>query len=292
MRRARIGTRGSALALAQARIVMDAIALVHPELEIELCPIRTIGDVDMRPFADVSDPQGIKGLFTLELERALLEGEIDLAVHSLKDVPMRVDERLPIVAYARRGDARDALVLPLGAEDLVGAIGTSSARRRAQLGALFPGREVVPVRGNVETRLRKLDEGQFGALVLAVSGLARSGLAHRISRAFSIEEMVPAAGQGILACQGRAGDPYSYLDAVRDRGAEDCAKAERAFASASGSGCARPVGAHASLDDAGQILTLIGFYEDGRGPRRDRIRGPREDASALGAELADRIRSS
>ena len=206
----RFGSRKSALAVAQTRILMDAVAAAHPELEVELVTMTTTGDVNMKPFSEASDKFGIKGLFTQELEDALKSEEIDIAVHSLKDVPMYANEELPIVAYSARGDARDAIVLPEGAGEIDETLplGCSSARRRIQLAKLFPQLRVEPVRGNVNTRLRKLDEGQFSALVLAAAGLQRVGLGERISRYFTTDEMIPAPGQGILACQGRAGESY------------------------------------------------------------------------------------
>lgn len=289
-RRIRIGGRASALAVAQSRIVIDAIAAAHPELELELVTFSTTGDATMRPFAEVTDPAGIKGLFTLELEQALLSGAIDLAVHSLKDVPMKANEALPIVAYSRRGDPRDALVLPAGAEIITGPTACSSARRKLQLKRLFPDIQVVPVRGNVQTRLRKLDERQFGALVLAASGLERLGLSGRVSRFFSVNEMIPAAGQGILACQGRTGEDYYYLDAVRDENSEHAAQAERSFVAALGGGCALPVAAHAVIE--GDNVTLTGLYMN-ENPDiyiRDTISGPREDALSLGADLAAKLK--
>ncbi|MBQ9564927.1 MAG: hydroxymethylbilane synthase [Synergistaceae bacterium] len=288
----RIGGRASALAVAQTRLVMEAVAASHPELELELVTLRTTGDRTMKPFAEVTDPAGIKGLFTLELEQALLGGTIDLAVHSLKDVPMRMDERLPIVAYSKRGDPRDALVLPLGRERINGPIACSSARRRLQLARLFPGHEVVPVRGNVQTRLRKLEEGRFGALILAASGLDRLGLISRVSRFFSVSEMIPAGGQGILACQGRFGEDYAYLDVVRDRDSEDRALAERAFVAALGGGCALPVAAHAVID--GETLTLTGLYMDEALGiyNKGTISGPRGEAQRLGLKLAARLKGA
>ena len=305
MRRVRVGSRRSALAQAQARLVMDAVRAGHPDVEFELVPVQTTGDVDMRPFSEASDPFGIKGLFTRELEDALLRGELDLVVHSLKDLPMKQDERLPLVALSRRGDPRDALLLPRDADgstvpdDGSGPIGCSSARRRLQLETLFPRRPVEPVRGNIQTRLRKLDKPDasdssrpFSMLVLAAAGLRRLGLEGRIDRLLSPDEMVPAAGQGILACQGRAGEDYAYLDVVRDRDAEDCAAAERSFAAALGGGCALPVAAYAVAE--GDILNLSGFYADETlGVRRTgRLSGPRTEAGSLGRELAARLRAA
>lgn len=288
----RFGSRKSALAVAQTRILMDAVAAAHPELEVELVTMTTTGDVNMKPFSEASDKFGIKGLFTQELEEALKSGEIDVAVHSLKDVPMYANEELPIVAYSARGDARDALVLPEGAREIDEKLplGCSSARRRIQLAKLFPQLRVEPVRGNVNTRLRKLDEGQFSALVLAAVGLQRVGLGERISRYITTDEMIPAPGQGILACQGRAGESYEYLDAVRCEAAACCARAERGFSAELGGGCTAPVGAYAEIIDG--ELTLHGFYADeAEGIYREgRACGRPEDAEELARGLARRLR--
>ena len=288
----RFGSRKSALAVAQTRILMDAVAAAHPELEVELVTMTTTGDVNMKPFSEASDKFGIKGLFTQELEEALKSGEIDVAVHSLKDVPMYANEELPIVAYSARGDARDALVLPEGAGEIDEnlPLGCSSARRRIQLAKLFPKLRVEPVRGNVNTRLRKLDEGQFSALVLAAAGLQRVGLGERISRYFTTDEMIPAPGQGILACQGRAGESYEYLDAVRCEAAACCARAERGFSAELGGGCTAPVGAYAEIIDG--ELTLHGFYAgEAEGIYREgRACGRPENAEELARTLARRLR--
>lgn len=288
----RFGSRKSALAVAQTRILMDAVAAAHPELEVELVTMTTTGDVNMKPFSEASDKFGIKGLFTQELEEALKSEEIDIAVHSLKDVPMYANEELPIVAYSARGDARDAFVLPDGVKEIDEnlPLGCSSARRRIQLAKLFPQLRVEPVRGNVNTRLRKLDEGQFSALVLAAVGLQRVGLGERISRYFTADEMIPAPGQGILACQGRAGESYEYLDAVRCEAAACCARAERGFSAELGGGCTAPVGAYAEIIDG--ELTLHGFYADeAEGIYREgRACGRPEDAEELARGLARRLR--
>ena len=172
------------------------------------------------------DKVGGKGLFVKELDAALLDGRVDLTVHSCKDLPMEEDPASP-GGLLPPGGPRDVLVLPQGAEELDPSrpIGCASARRAVQMRALFPGVAVAPVRGNVLTRLRKLDEGQFSALVLAAAGLKRLGLEERITRYFTVEELLPAAGQGILALQTRAGEELSCLDGVRGRDGTDCARA-------------------------------------------------------------------
>ena len=202
-----IGSRESRLAVIQTRLVADYIENTLPEAEVRLLTMKTTGDRILdRPLEAV----GGKGLFVKELDRALLEGRTELSVHSLKDLPMELPPELPILGFSRREDPRDVLVLPAGKThwDRSKPLGCSSKRRILQLQRLYPEVEAALVRGNVQTRLRKLDEGQYGALVLAAAGLKRLGLEDRISRYFSTEEMVPAAGQGILAIQGRAGVDY------------------------------------------------------------------------------------
>lgn len=283
----RVGSRESALAVVQAGIIIGLLKGRHPELEFELVKMRTSGDINMKPYAEITDAFGIKGLFTKELEDAITAGRLDFAVHSLKDMPLAANSRLPIVALSEREDARDALVLPAGGRLAAGKpIGCSSARRRLQLRELYPDCEIAPVRGNVLTRLDKLDRGEYSALVLAAAGLRRLGLERRISRLFSVTEMIPAAGQGILACQGLAGGDYGYLDTVRDKGAEICAAAERSFSAALGGGCTSPVAAYAEL--AGERLVLSGFYADEESgvSIRGSAEGSPSDAEALGRELA------
>lgn len=183
------------------------------------------------------------------------------------------------------------LVLPQGAEELDPSrpIGCASARRAVQLRALFPGVAVAPVRGNVLTRLRKLDEGQFSALVLAAAGLKRLGLEERITRYFTVEELLPAAGQGILALQTRAGEELSCLDGVLDADGTDCARAERAFVRALDGGCSAPIAAHARLE--GDTVTIDGLYVTDAGEvRRGRLSGPRAQGEALGEALARRLK--
>ena len=246
--------------------------------------MKTTGD---RILDRALDQVGGKGLFVKELDRALAEGRVDLTVHSLKDVPMEQPEGLPLVAYTRREDARDALVLPQGGEwDKSKPIGCSSARRRVQLAELFPEVEVKPVRGNVLTRLDKLDRGEYGALVLAAAGLHRLGLEGRITRYFSPDEIIPAAGQAILAVQGREGELAEEVKKLDDADAHDCATAERSFVRTLGGGCFAPVAAYAETE--GDLLHLRGLYvtEDESRSARGAVTGPRSEAASLGRTLA------
>ncbi|WP_099467984.1 uroporphyrinogen-III C-methyltransferase [Konateibacter massiliensis] len=261
MRKIRVGSRESKLAVVQSQLIIDGIKKHHPELEIELITMKTTGD---KILDRTLDKVGGKGLFVKELDKALLNNEIDLAVHSLKDMPMETDERLPILAYSKREDARDVLILPKGVSELNKElpIGCSSLRRTLQLRALFPDMEVKPVRGNVLTRLEKLDSGEFSALILAAAGMKRLKLEKRISREFTVEEMLPAAGQGILAMQGRAGEDYSFLECVNNRESELAATSERAFIKALNGGCTSPVAAYATVQ--GETITLNCMFEDGK----------------------------
>ena len=280
MLKLRIGTRGSRLALIQTKIIADGILRAYPDAQISIVKISTAGDKNLAPFS--SDPQGIKGMFTLEIERALINGEIDFAVHSLKDLPAKIKPELPIVAYSRRADPRDALV---GDENV---IGSSSMRRRLQLMRLFPESEIIPVRGNVNTRLQKLEGGEISGLVLAVAGLERLGETGRISRIFSPDEIMPAPGQGILACQGRMGEDYGYLSCVNDEEASLCALAERSFAGILGAGCNVPVGAYAEI--SGDTMRLRGLFVNADGKfLRGEVFGQKCKAEELGRRLAEVI---
>lgn len=284
----RIGSRESVLAVIQSELVMGWIRERYPQLELELVTMKTTGDkIQNRPLNQV----GGKGLFVKELDQALLQGRIDLSVHSLKDMPMEQPEGLPILAFSRREDPRDALVLPVGAGGLDPAkpLGCSSARRAVQLQRLFPGMRVESVRGNVLTRLKKLDEGQYAGLVLACAGLRRLGLEERINRIFSPEELLPAAGQGILAVQGRAGEPHPYLEAVDDPTARAEALAERAFVRRLGGGCFAPVAAYARR--AGEQLVLTGLWSPREGVLlQETQQAPLCEAERLGRQLAESLR--
>ncbi|MGO5094398.1 hydroxymethylbilane synthase [Agathobaculum sp. LCP25S3_E8] len=274
----RVGSRDSRLAVVQAEEVCRALG------ECELITMKTTGD---KILDRTLDKVGGKGLFVKELDRALADGRVDLTVHSLKDVPMEQPGGLPLVAFTKREDARDALVLPeSGVWDKAKPIGCASARRRVQLKALFPDIDVQPVRGNVQTRLKKLDSGAYGALVLAAAGLHRLGLQDRISRYFSVDEMIPAAGQGILAVQGRVGECEDAARLVDNMDARDCAAAERAFIRTLGGGCFAPVAAYA--ETRGDTLHLRGLYvtADEQHMVRGAVTGRRVEAVSLGRTLA------
>lgn len=285
----RIGSRESRLAVIQSRMVMEKIAKAEPAAELELVTMKTTGD---KILDKTLDKIGGKGLFVRELDHALREERVDFTVHSLKDMPMEVPEDLPLAAFSSREDPRDVLVLPEGTTEIDRSkpIGCSSRRRQLQLKKLFPDMAIEPVRGNVQTRLAKLEAGQFSALVLAAAGLKRLGLEERISRYFSVEEVLPAAGQGILAVQTRKGMDTDCLRLVQDKESACCARAERAFVRALNGGCSSPVAAHAVVE--GALLTLTGFYvsADERIQRKGSIRGSAADAEILGKTLARQLK--
>ncbi len=286
----RIGTRASKLAMVQAHAAADAIVRDNPAIEIEIVPITTTGD---KILDRTLDKIGGKGLFVRELDAALLDGRVDITVHSCKDVPMEIDDRIPIVAASRREDPRDVMVLPAGAteRDETLPVGSSSARRRVQLRKLFPETTIESVRGNVLTRLEKLDRGEFGALVLAAAGLTRLGLTDRISSVFPVDDILPAAGQGILAIQARADENVSWLSGFHDELTFRCMLAERAFVRELDGGCSKPCAAFAQTD--GDALLLKGLYvsddetELRFGERRLDLDGIESGASALARELKE-----
>lgn len=282
-----IGSRGSQLALWQSRWVAERLAERGVETSIEI--IKTTGDkITDVPLAKV----GSKGLFTKELEDALLERRIDVAVHSLKDMPTVLPDGLTLAAIPEREDARDAIVgmrleqLPAGAR-----VGTSSLRRAAQLRAIRPDLEVESVRGNVDTRLRKLDDGQYQAIVLAAAGLRRLGWADRIAELLEPQVMCPAVGQGALAIETRNGD---------DPGAEACAplthnptricvETERTVLRAFGGGCQIPMGAHAWIDRSEVNLIAVVASPDGGQVISHHLHGDPNESGKLAAEMADHL---
>ena len=284
----RVGSRDSTLAVIQSRLVMDALQAAHPDVRLELVTMKTTGD---KILDRTLDQVGGKGLFVKELDAALRAGRVDLTVHSCKDLPMDLPEDLPVAAFLRREDPRDALVLPEGASewDVRLPAGSASPRRRVQLREMFPEVEVRPVRGNVQTRLRKLEEGAYGGLVLAAAGLIRLGLEHRVSRYFAPEELLPAAGQGILAVQCRADMDRAVFDCLRDREAEICALAERAFVQALDGGCSSPIAAYARME--GDNVTVTGMYVDGtERVRKGAASGPAGEGEALARALAKKLK--
>ena len=285
----RIGSRESRLAVIQSRMVMEQIAKAEPAAQLELVTMKTTGD---KILDKTLDKIGGKGLFVRELDQALREGKADFTVHSLKDMPMEVPGDLPLAAFSSREDPRDVLVLPEGIAELDKSkpIGCSSRRRQLQLKALFPDMDIQPVRGNVQTRLAKLEAGQFSALVLAAAGLKRLGLESRISRYFTTEEILPAAGQGILVVQTRQGMDTDCLRLLRDEQTACCAKAERAFVRTLDGGCSSPVAAHAVVN--GETLTLTGYYvsPDESVQRRGSISGGLAEAETLGQSLAQQLK--
>src|SRR5690242_7640127 len=289
-----IGSRGSRLALWQAEKIKAGLLDLNPGLEIQIEIVKTTGDVKSDPLSVI----GGKGVFTKELEEALLDKRIDVAVHSLKDLPTIVPDGLAISAICEREDPRDALVLrkysQIGSlHELPGGavVGTSSQRRLSQLKALRDDLVVKDLRGNVDTRVRKLDEGQYDALILASAGLIRLGLRDRISAAVEIKEILPAVGQGAIAIETRADDEVAVAATLKlnHRETELACRAERAFLRGLGGGCQFPIAGHAVVD--GEVLTLEGLVArpDGSEILRGTSSGTAEEAEGIGAALAARL---
>ena len=288
-RRITVGTRGSALALTQTATVVDMLRSLHPELDVDVRRITTKGDV-MRdvPLATL----GGRGVFVDAIEEALRGHEIDLAVHSAKDLPSRVPPDLAIAAFLERADARDVLVsragtlgtLPPGAR-----VGTSSLRRVSQIHAERPDVETLDLRGNVDTRLRKLDAGDYDAIVLAGAGLIRLGLASRVTEWLPVDVMVPSPGQGALALEIRADDAElrALVRPLAHAATTAALVAERAYLARLGAGCAAAVGAYATLDTEHQLtLRAVIGTADGRSVRAVET-DHAERAAALGERMAD-----
>ena len=307
----RVGTRGSELALYQANAVAAQLR-AKAGIECEIVVIRTSGD----RLAEASLTQiGGKRLFVKEIEDALLAGEVDLAVHSSKDMPVVLPDGLTIAAVLPREDARDAVVLPadgakvrrradssdatLSFDELVarlGAtprIGTSSVRRTAQLARLFPSATFTPIRGNLGTRLRKVDEGQYDAIVLASAGLIRLDHRARISTVLPVLACVPAPGQGIIAVEIRANDERvaGAVAPIDDRDTRVALDAERAVVTRLGGGCQMPIGAHARITSEGIDLVAVVLSLDGARAIRAESRGPMTQSRVVGTAVADDLRA-
>jgi hydroxymethylbilane synthase len=289
----RIATRRSKLALWQAEHVAALLRGAHPGIDIELVPLTTQGDrIQDRSLAAI----GGKGLFIKELEIAMQEQRADIAVHSMKDVPAEVPAEFMIAAVLERIDARDALVARngvAGLEDLApGArVGTSSLRRQAQLCAARPDLRIELLRGNVDTRLRRLDAGDLDAILLACAGLMRLGLESRISARLDPKLCLPAVGQGIIGieCRGADARTRALLQALEDPGTRQALEAERAFAARLAGSCQSPIAAYAQLQ--GERLSLEGLVAEPDGSRvlRDGVQGSAAQCVALGAQLAERL---
>lgn len=288
----RIATRKSPLALWQAEFVKAELLRYHPHIQVELVPMSTRGDKILdTPLAKV----GGKGLFVKELEVAMLAGEADIAVHSMKDVPMEFPEGLELAAICEREDPRDAFVsnqyqsleeLPAGA-----VVGTSSLRRQCQLRERYPHLQIKDLRGNVNTRLAKLDAGEYAAIILATAGLVRLEMAERITKRLATEDSLPAGGQGAVGIEARSNDPRikALLAPLHHPVTACCVTAERAMNRQLQGGCQVPIACFAELDN-GQIHLrgLVGSV-DGATILRDEIHGAAEKAEQLGVALADRL---
>jgi hydroxymethylbilane synthase len=289
----RLGTRKSPLALAQAGLVAKALAAAHRGLEVELVPITTAGDRRRGELA----PVGGKGLFTRELEAGLLAGTLDLAVHSLKDLPVELPAGLGVAAHPERADPRDALVSDV-AQDLAGlpsgaVVLTGSLRRQAQLLSLRPDLVVEAIRGNVETRLRRWRERRAAGVLLARAGLDRLRLTDLPAHALDPEGFVPAPGQGILAIEVRWGTAAAELCSILDHEpTARAARAERRLVAAFGGDCSLPLAAWARAEGAGGSLRLIGLLAAPDGTRAARAEARGDDPPAVAAACAERMREA
>jgi hydroxymethylbilane synthase len=284
----RVGSRESKLAVTQTQSIINIIKTHHPELEFEIVTMKTSGDMILDRNLD---EVGGKGLFVKELDIGLRSGQIDFAVHSLKDMPMLTPEDIPVVSLSVRENPYDALVLPrkAGEVDLTKPFGCSSARRKLQLERLYPGIAVKGIRGNVQLRLQKVDSGDYAATILACAGLNRMGLQHRISKVFTEKDMIPAAGQGILAIQARAGEDHTYLRCVNDPASQIAFSAERAFVRRLDGGCSSPIAAYAKISGGQVILHGLHYDEETGRHAVGVMEMPVAEAEKLGITLAEQL---
>ena len=290
----RIGTRGSALALLQTNLVLSKLQEQHPEYDYEIVQVRTSGDINSTGSLQT---MGL-GVFVKEIERQLLDGIIDMAVHSLKDLPTEIPERLEIKAVLEREDPRDIQVNTLGAplRELPDgfSIGTSSPRRKAQISSAYPHLSIIPLRGNIETRLNKSSGLECNGAVLAAAGLIRLNLTHHITEFLPIEEFVPPPGQGVIAVETRTESSYitECLTSIDHAHTRAAITAERLFLSNVGGGCQTPLGAHATI--AGNNLTLRAFLgsEDGTTTYNHSATGQINQAQAVADEVHSQLISA
>lgn len=287
-----IASRESALAMWQARHIQERLQSLYPGLMVEILGMTTTGDQILdTPLATI----GGKGLFVKELEQALADGRADLAVHSMKDVPMHLPEGFTLAAIGQREDPRDAFISNQfsSLEELPekSIVGTSSLRRQSQLQARFPHLQIEPLRGNVHTRLRKLDEGQYSAIILAAAGLKRLGLAQRIKSLIAVEHSIPAVGQGALGIEINTAreDLLPVLAPLNHAQTAACVRAERGMSRALAGNCQVPLGAYA--EQHGNEIHIAGFVAspDGKKMVRDEMLGSVVQPEALGQALADRL---
>lgn len=289
-----IASRESALAMWQARYIQSRLQALYPNTDVQILGMTTTGDQILdTPLAKV----GGKGLFVKELETALADGRADLAVHSMKDVPMNLPEGFMLAATGEREDPRDAFVsnnyasladLPAGS-----IVGTSSLRRQSQLQARFPDLKIESLRGNLQTRLRKLDEGQYAAIILAAAGLIRLGLSERIRSVIAPEDSIPAVGQGALGIEINAArtDMLEILAPLNHADTQVCVEAERGMSRALAGSCTVPLGAYATCE--ADIISITGFVAsvDGQHMLVETAQGPRTAAEELGKKLAAQLRA-
>src|SRR4051812_42138803 len=287
-----IASRESALAMWQARHIQSRLQALYPATQVEILGMTTTGDQILdTPLAKV----GGKGLFVKELEMALADGRADLAVHSMKDVPMNLPEGFMLAATGEREDPRDAFVSNdyASLEDLPAGsiVGTSSLRRQSQLQARFPALKIESLRGNLQTRLRKLDEGQYAAIILAAAGLIRLGLSDRIRSVISPEHSIPAVGQGALGIEINATrtDLLAVLAPLNHPETQACVEAERGMSRALAGSCTVPLGAYATCE--ADSITITGFVAsvDGKHMLVDTAKGHRDAAESLGKKLAEQL---
>src|ERR671925_217492 len=291
MKTIRVGTRGSRLAIAQTEIALVALRKAHPQVRFEVIPISTKGDVDKRPLFTLDE----KGIFEKEVNEAVKQGIVDFAVHSLKDIPSDLSDNLSVASIPKRASPNDVLVTDNGQKlkDLApgAVVGTSSLRRAVQLSKTRPDLNVRPIRGNVETRVKKVISGEYDAAVLAEAGLARLGMKDVIAQRFSIRDFVPAPGQGAIAivCRRDHAKLTGMLKQIEDRPSRTAALAERAVIRKIEGGCRFPIGAVAITNDYKITLYASVFSADGKQNIRIKKTGRASEAEKLGSKVADML---